>query len=121
MTRWLLFFFALLMPIQFAWSASAVYCQHENAPTTFHLGHHVHVHKNTDGQKTKGLDDTAVAAIQLTHSDCSYCHASVVQLPVGPLSMLEAPYGRSVQPHPPQIYAFRSEPDIDRPKWTRAS
>ena len=68
-----------------------------------------------------GLEDQAGTNVQLTHFDCSYCHASVAQLPVGLLRMPEAPYGRSVQPHPLQLYAFRIEPDIDRPKWMRAS
>lgn len=121
MKRWLLFFFVLVLPLQLAWSASAVYCQHEDAPGAFHLGHHAHVHKNVPQAKTKALQDTAAAAVQLTHSDCSYCHASVAQLPAGPLGMWEAPYGRSVQSHPPQLYAFRIEPDIERPKWTHAS
>ena len=121
MTRWLLLFFVLVMPIQFAWSASAVYCEHENTPTPFHLGHHVHVHKDADAQGAPGPDDTAGSAAPMAHPDCSYCHASVAQLPVGLLSLLEAPYGNSVQ-HPPRLlYAFRIDPDIDRPKWMRAS
>ena len=121
MTRWLLFFFVLVLPLQFAWSASAVYCQHESAPTAFHLGHHVHVHKGANAQGADSLDDKAGTAVPMAHSDCSYCHASVAQLPAGLLNVEVAPYGHSVQPPARQFYAFRIDPDIDRPKWTRAS
>ena len=121
MTRWLLLFFVFVMPVQFAWSASAVYCKHENTPAASHFGHHVHVHKGADVQKAAGLEDPAGTNVQLTHFDCSYCHASVAQLPAGLLNVEVAFYGHSVQPPARQFYAFRIDPDIDRPKWTRAS
>ena len=121
MTRWLLLLFVCVLPLQFAWSASAVYCKHESAPAASHFGHHAHVHQGADGQKAAGLEDPVGAAVQLAHFDCSYCHASAAQLPVGLLSLPEAPYDRSVPPHPRQLYAFCTEPDIDRPKWMRAS
>lgn len=120
MTRWLLLFFVFVMPVQFAWSAAAVYCKHESAPTALHFGHHVHVHQDAHAQKADGPDGPAGAALQPTHFDCSYCHASVAPLPLDLPGLLEAPYGHSVQPHPRQLYAFRTEPDIERPKWTRA-
>ena len=121
MTRWLLLFFVLVMPVQFAWSASAVYCEHEKVPTTLHFGHHVHVHKDVDAQDALDSDETGNVAVPLAHPDCSYCHVSVAQVPVGLTGVLPAPYGHSVQPPPHPLYAFRIDPDIDRPKWTRAS
>lgn len=120
MTRWFLFFFALVLPLQFAWSASAAYCGHESAPLAFHLGHHAHVHGNADVQDAAGPQEAAGAPLTMAHSDCSYCHACGVQMLMNMPGVSEMPYGHSIGPVPCRLYAFRVEPDIERPKWLRA-
>lgn len=63
----LLIFLMMLLPVQYTWSAAAVYCQHEqDAPP--HLGHHAHQHKAaSDEAKEPGKVNAADA-------DCAYCH-----------------------------------------------
>ena len=63
----LLIVLMLILPVQYSWSAAALYCQHEqNAPS--HFGHHAHQHTMepdapSGHDKVKGAD-----------ADCEYCH-----------------------------------------------
>lgn len=63
----LLIFLMLLLPVQYTWSAAAVYCQHEqNAPS--HLGHHAHQHKATANEAKEP------GKVKMADADCAYCH-----------------------------------------------
>jgi len=69
MRRWLVLFLAVLLPLQFAWSAASGYCQHEtDSAQSAHFGHHVHVHKG----EAKKTGDSKFGA----DSDCAACHAT---------------------------------------------
>ena len=69
MVRLFVVFIALLLPLQFAWSAASAYCQHETAEQqSKHFGHHFHAHK---GEAKKSSDSKLMA-----DSDCASCHAS---------------------------------------------
>lgn len=57
----------VLLPVQFAWSAAAAYCQHENG-TSRHFGHHAHVHKD------KTDKDASHSKLKKVDNDCEYCH-----------------------------------------------
>lgn len=65
--RLVLIVLMLILPVQYTWSAAAVYCQHEQA-SPFHFGHHAHEHKakadHPDGHK----------GVQTADNDCEYCH-----------------------------------------------
>jgi hypothetical protein len=61
-------FLIVLLPLQFSWAAAAVYCQHEEVPTGFHLGHHSHQHDAETDSSNKAGNQLA------EHSDCGYCH-----------------------------------------------
>lgn len=65
--KFLLILLLMILPLQYSWSAAAVYCQHEQG-SSMHFGHHSHQHKaqvdEPDGQaKSKNV-----------HGDCEYCH-----------------------------------------------
>lgn len=123
MTRWLLLFFVFLLPVQFAWSATAVYCGHESAPVAFHPGHHAHAHQDGGGTSSDAAAATEkqAAPAGLAHPDCGYCHASAAQLPVAFVQLSDAPYRQRVEISSDDLYRLRIDPDIDRPKWTSAS
>ena len=63
----MLIFLMMLLPVQYSWSAAAVYCQHEqNSP--FHFGHHAHQHTaQPDDAKGNGK-------VKSADTDCEYCH-----------------------------------------------
>lgn len=57
----------LILPVQYTWSAAAVYCQHEQrAPA--HFGHHAHEHKASADQPGSH------AKVTVVDNDCEYCH-----------------------------------------------
>ena len=69
MLRTFLIFVALLLPLQFAWSAASAYCQHETSELqSKHFGHHSHAHK---GEAKKSSDSKLMA-----DSVCASCQAS---------------------------------------------
>ena len=63
----LLILLMVLLPVQFAWSAAAVYCQHEKGGS-LHFGHHTHEHKDKAEQK---IGDSKLTKAD---NDCEYCH-----------------------------------------------
>lgn len=113
MRRWLVLFFVVLLPLQFAWSAASAYCQHETGEQqSQHFGHHFHAHK---GEAKK-----SAAGKLMADPDCANCHAagapaipmesdssdfSVTSTAVGHLTV------------PPFSSALSRAPD--RPQWLR--
>ena len=67
-----------ILPVQYTWSAAAVYCQHEqNSP--FHFGHHAHQHDakagDADGVHDHAkLKDKIKQKVADADADCEYCH-----------------------------------------------
>jgi hypothetical protein len=64
----------VLMPLQAAWAAVSVYCQHETGAAAEHFGHHDHLHHADDD----GAGDSSAlqaAAWAGGDSDCGACHA----------------------------------------------
>lgn len=113
MSRILVLFFAVLLPLQFAWSAAAAYCQHEtNAAQATHFGHHVHVHK-ADAKKAA---DTKFAA----DTDCGACHATGLSYIASDSPSADVPAAtmRVASALPaPMTSALARAPD--RPQWLR--
>jgi len=115
MRRFLLTLLMFLLPFQFAWSATAAYCQHESsaAVEAQHFGHHEHSHKETG--KTSG-NKLAV------DSDCGFCHGGGLPVLMQATSMQVT---TSVDPSvltadlaPPPSAPSRAP---DRPQWLRLS
>lgn len=65
--KYVLILLMLILPVQYAWSAAAVYCQHEQ-DSRFHFGHHAHQHKATSEES--GSD----GKVKMADTDCEYCH-----------------------------------------------
>lgn len=117
MRRWLLVALLFLLPAQFLWAAVAPYCAHEQAPVSFHLGHHAHQH--SDAADPAHPDRSADTA-ELGHPDCSQCHPSQAQFGADlQLRTAQLPTGGHAGPVP-QAYGSKIEPNIERPKWTHA-
>lgn len=71
MRRWIAVFFLVLFPLQAVWAAAAPYCQHEQEPASFHIGHHSHDH-----HPGSSADDTADKLLPgMEDGDCTACHA----------------------------------------------
>jgi len=116
MRRYIIIFFMVFLPFQFAWGAAASYCAHEKGDKVSHLGHHAHVHK-VSGQST----ETAASFSDGYDPDCGYCHSGCAQPP--PNTTLNFP---AVVPSiyvPPDTHPMRFRvPDlIERPNWTLAA
>ena len=99
-----------ILPIQYAWSMAAVYCQHEPAEVP-HFGHHGHQHQ---AQADDGTDDGKPAKV---HSDCEVCHHAVqASLPAADaLAPAVAPDGHA--PPLPALYMSHISDGPARPNW----
>ena len=113
MARLLLVFIALLLPLQFAWSAASAYCQHEiTEQQSKHFGHHFHAHKG----EAKKSSDSKLAA----DPDCVSCHASgaaAVPTQLDGQDFAAASPSAEVTASPPFTSALARAPD--RPQWLR--
>lgn len=67
MKKLILILLMFILPAQFAWSAAAVYCQHEKG-ARLHFGHHTHEHKDKSEQKP------GHSKLTKADNDCEYCH-----------------------------------------------
>ncbi|USX26786.1 hypothetical protein NHH73_00370 [Oxalobacteraceae bacterium OTU3CINTB1] len=70
MKKLLLILLLTILPIQYAWSMAAVYCQHEPAKVS-HFGHHGHEHQ------AQSDEDTDHGKPVKVHNDCEVCHHAV--------------------------------------------
>lgn len=87
--KYLLILLMLILPVQYAWSAAAVYCQHEqNSP--FHFGHHAHQHK------VKSEESGSHGKVKMADTDCEYCHmfshAFFIPFDTRPMAPIEQSY-----------------------------
>ena len=125
MTRWLLLVLMVLLPAQFSWAAAAPYCAHESNPTSFHIGHHAHVHQcaSAEAQYTPSEPEkeTSKSPLASDHSDCHYCHGVAGQL-ASPAAPQFEPVARDVLFAVAIVRLEGSRaPRIERPKWARAA
>ena len=113
MSRILILFFAMLLPLQFAWAGAYAYCQHEtNEVQAKHFGHHVHVHKG----EVKKSSDSKLAA----DADCASCHASgaaAITTKVDGHDFAATSVSAEVAASPAVTSALARAPD--RPQWLR--
>ena len=113
MTRRFILFLALLLPLQFAWTAAAAYCEHETTPAeTRHVGHHEHEHQEPA--------DSSPADPLAADNDCGTCHAagSVVLFDASALHAV-IPMAALVVPHAPRRMPTALARAPDRPQWLR--
>jgi hypothetical protein len=67
MKRLILIFLLTVLSLQMSWAVAAAYCQHEQATTVRHLGHHTHQH-----QTEVDTADDQESQFKI-HTDCGYC------------------------------------------------
>ncbi|MES2162947.1 MAG: hypothetical protein V4476_17455 [Pseudomonadota bacterium] len=110
MRKLLLILLLTILPIQYAWSMAAVYCQHEPAKVT-HFGHHGHQHR---AQSDDGADQGKAVKV---HSDCAMCHHAVqASVPAGFALALAFTVGGHAPPLPSQYLSHISDGPV-RPNW----
>lgn len=138
MHRWLTLLLLIMLPLQFAWTAAAVYCQHEVAQETSavegHFGHHEHEHDAVTeaaaakvqtgdaqtGDAQTGDDYPAEVAKLALDNDCGYCQLSAAK------PVLRQPLAVPARASPlmPAVMAQRwqtRDPDrLERPDWRLA-
>jgi hypothetical protein len=126
MRRWLTLILLFVLPVQFAWSAAAAHCQHEQAPATTHIGHHVHVH-NADGDTAskltaKKLDDSSSgkAGKLVGDNDCGYCQLSMAKSMIPVIKQPALEVTPLIINAPPQAFQSRGSDRIERPQWQLA-
>jgi len=107
----LLILLLTILPIQYAWSMAAVYCQHEPAKAA-HFGHHGHAHQAlSDDGGEHGKPSKA-------HGDCEVCHHAVqASVPAADAPLMAAAARVYAPPLPSQYRSYISE-GPPRPNWT---
>jgi hypothetical protein len=116
--RYLIIFFVVFLPFQFAWGSAARYCLHEKSPVS-HFGHHEHVHKGA-GAALSGADIPGSLS-SADDPDCDYCHISCAQpLPSAIVDLPAASQPVHVSPRAAPT-PIRLPDLIERPNWTLAA
>jgi hypothetical protein len=104
-------FLLALLPVHFAGSAVASYCQHEQGKAAQHVGHHEHEH---DAAAEPQPESSSAGQ----HADCCICHAGCVAVTSPPLAL-----GLSFGVVPARSGAFAVLPapasGLERPNWSR--
>ncbi len=138
MRRWLTLLLLVLLPLQFTWTAAAVYCQHEGARETSagigHFGHHEHEHPATLDvadvadvagvahvvEVPAGADDPTDFPRLSVDSDCGYCQLSATKPVQRQPPALSAEPG-AVSPDATATRWQTRDPDrLERPDWRLA-
>lgn len=110
MRKLLLILLLTILPLQYAWSMAAVYCQHEPAKVT-HFGHHGHQHQ---AQSDDGADQHKPVKV---HSDCKVCHHALqASVPGGAALALVVTAGGHAPPVP-ALYLSHISDGPARPNW----
>jgi hypothetical protein len=116
-----------ILPFQYAWSAAAAYCEHEQGKST-HFGHHSHQHTvqaepghDGDDAHNEGDDGHKPPAKGKMHADCAVCQFSVQ---ASLLDSLAPPPGLAGTAYPPGADPRFSSHIADgpkRPDWLPAA
>jgi hypothetical protein len=120
MLRWLTLVLLFVLPLQFAWSAAAAYCQHEEAPATAHVGHHSHVHqggKSGDDGVSHEASKASKAGKLAADNDCGYCHLSFAKPMIAVSPQFDAGAASALHEGPTRTFRSRGPDQHDRPNW----
>ncbi|WP_367875543.1 cation efflux protein, CzcI family [Ralstonia pickettii] len=113
MRRLCLIFLLVILPVQFSWSAAAVYCQHEEPQAAnWHFGHHQHHHQSD--AKAEHDKKTVI------DTDCGICHLACSPVAYGHPPSLDASEGAQSAPISRELKLTSSRTRTpDRPQWCR--
>ena len=114
-SRYLIIFFIVFLPFQFAWGAAASYCAHEKGDEVIHFGHHAHVHK-----ASAQIDEAAVSFAGGSDSDCGCCHSGDAKPPPTISGNLAAVNPSIYVPAEIIPTRFSAPNPIERPNWSLA-
>jgi len=107
--KFLLILLLTILPIQYAWSMAAVYCQHEPSKVS-HFGHHGHQHQAQAGDD---LDKSKLSK----HGDCEVCHHAVqASLPGAEPVLTAAPAAVFAPSGVPRYHSYIAD-GPPRPNW----
>jgi len=123
MRRWLTILLLFVLPVQFAWSAAAAYCQHEQVLVKPHIGHHVHEHEDAENKASAKQfgDKSASKSIKLVgDNDCGYCHLSLAKPLVSVAMTFESQAALIVDTASNQAFRSRGPDLLERPNWRAA-
>ncbi|MYN43212.1 DUF2946 domain-containing protein [Duganella sp. FT109W] len=110
MKKILLILLLTILPIQYAWSMAAVYCQHEENKVS-HFGHHGHQHQAQS-------DDDTDHSKPSKHGDCEVCHHAVqASVPAAEPLMTVAPAAVFAPAGVPRYHSYIAD-GPPRPNWT---
>jgi hypothetical protein len=111
-----------ILPLQYAWSAAAAYCGHEQEQSQ-HFGHHAHQHNAQAGSHDGDGNDSndggdgggkgKLPGKAKIHADCAVCHHAVQ---ASLLSGMAPPPDAACDGYPPSSDSLFSSHIADGPK-----
>jgi hypothetical protein len=118
-----------ILPLQYAWSAAAAYCGHEQEQSQqkrSHFGHHSHQHNaqaepQHDGNDGNDSNDGKLPGKAKVHADCAVCHHAVQ---ASLLSGAAPPPDAAGAAYPPSFVLHFTSHIAEGPKkpdWRRAA
>jgi hypothetical protein len=126
MRRWLTIFLLFVLPVQYAWSAAAPYCQHEQAPAKTHIGHHAHEHHADGDAGTKasgkhlGDPSPGKSGKLVGDNDCGYCNLSFAKPMKSVAPQLDSLAAFNLDPAFNPAFSSREPDMLERPNWLAA-
>lgn len=109
MRRRLLILLLAILPVQFGWASVVQYDGHEVAPAQ----------AGFEGSEAETTKHTPMPADGCDPGDAD-CHAPLLTPALASTNLGLLPEGNAYPPRLEQVAWGRSEPAIDRPKWSRA-
>ena len=125
MRRWLTILMLLVLPGQFAWSAAAAYCQHEQVPAKAHIGHHVHEHEAPGDSGSQASDESgdhlaSKAGNFVGDNDCGYCNLSFAKPMISVALHFDISAAFILDSTSDQAFSSRGPDLLERPNWRSA-
>lgn len=113
-----------VLPLQYAWSAAAAYCGHEQGKVQ-HFGHHAHQHhadsSDTDSTYDSSNDEGKLPGKAKVHADCAVCHHAVQAFLLTAMAPPLASGGAAYPPPSDPHYSSHIAEGPKRPDWLLAA
>jgi hypothetical protein len=109
-----------VLPLQYAWSAAAAYCGHEQGKVQ-HFGHHAHQHHAGSSADDNTNDDGKLPGKAKFHADCAVCHHAVQAFLLTEIAPPLASGGTAYPPPFDPRYSSHIAEGPKRPDWLLAA
>lgn len=121
-----------ILPLQYAWSAAAAYCGHEQEQSQqkrSHFGHHSHQHNaqaepqhDVNGSNDRNdSDDGKLPGKAKVHADCAVCHHAVQASLLSGASPPPDAAGAAYPPSSMLHFTSHIAEGPKKPDWRRAA